>query len=225
MTIEIDHDQLRMVEALLFASAEPVDEAELARRLPDGAPLGVLLGALQAQYDGRGIQLVRRGRRWLFETAPDLAFLLRREVDETRKLSRAAVETLAIVAYHQPVSRTEIEDIRGVSLSKGTLDVLIEAGWVRPVGRRQTPGRPVVYGTTQDFLAHFGLETIKDLPGLEDLRAAGLLDAVDVQLATEQRLRDAEDAEPLLPLEETDDGGGEGADDTPWRSTAGIGKD
>jgi segregation and condensation protein B len=204
--MEIDIEQVRMVEALLFAAAEPVEETELAARLPEGAPLSVLLGTLQAHYDGRGIQLVKRGRRWLFETAPDLAFLLRKDVDETRKLSRAAVETLAIVAYHQPVSRTEIEDIRGVSLSKGTLDVLIEAGWVRPVGRRQTPGRPVVYGTTQDFLAHFGLETIKDLPGLEDLRAAGLLDAIDVQLATEQRLREADLAEPLLPLEDMDDG-------------------
>lgn len=208
--MELDAEQVRMVEALLFAASEPVDEAQLAERLPAGAPVTLLLGALQAHYDGRGIQLVRRGRRWLFQTAPDLAFLLRRDVDETRKLSRAAVETLAIVAYHQPTSRTEIEDIRGVSLSKGTLDVLIEAGWVRPVGRRQTPGRPVVYGTTPDFLSHFGLETIKDLPGLDDLRAAGLLDAVDVQLATEQRRRDADSDEPLLPLEETDDGEDEG---------------
>ena len=130
----------------------------------------------------RGIELVERGRRWHFQTAPDLAFILRRERDETRKLSRAAVETLAIIAYHEPVSRAEIEAIRGVQISKGTLDVLMEAGWVRPAGRREAPGRPLIYATTPAFLAHFGLESRRDLPGLDDLKAAGLLDPIDAAM-------------------------------------------
>ncbi len=176
-------DHLRMVEAILFAATEPLKEAEIADRLPDDADVSALLKTLVEQYEGRGVNLVKRGGAWLFQTAPDLAFLMRKEVDESKRLSRAAVETLAIVAYHQPVSRADIEDIRGVSLSKGTLDLLMEAGWVKPVGRREVPGRPVVYGTTAEFLAHFGLESIKDLPGVEELKAAGLLEPIDVQLA------------------------------------------
>lgn len=176
-------DYLRMAEAILFAATEPLKEADIAERLPDDANVPDLLKALVAQYEGRGVNLVKRGGAWLFQTAPDLAFLMRKEVDESKRLSRAAVETLAIVAYHQPVSRADIEDIRGVSLSKGTLDLLMEAGWVKPVGRREVPGRPVVYGTTAEFLAHFGLESIKDLPGVEELKAAGLLEPIDVQLA------------------------------------------
>jgi segregation and condensation protein B len=140
------------------------------------------LAQLVRHYDGRGIELVERGGRWHFQTAPDLAFILRRERDETRKLSRAAVETLAIVAYHEPVSRAEIEAIRGVQISKGTLDVLMEAGWVRPAGRREAPGRPLIYATTPAFLAHFGLASRRDLPGLDDLKAAGLLDPIDAAM-------------------------------------------
>lgn len=176
-------DYLRMAEAILFAATEPLREADIAARLPEDADVALLLKELVQQYEHRGVNLVKRGGAWLFQTAPDLAFLMRKEVDESKRLSRAAVETLAIVAYHQPVSRADIEDIRGVSLSKGTLDLLMEAGWVKPVGRREVPGRPVVYGTTAEFLAHFGLEAIKDLPGIEELKAAGLLEPIDVQLA------------------------------------------
>lgn len=176
-------DHLRMIEAILFAATEPLKEADIAARLPEDADVAALLRALVEQYETRGVNLVKRGGAWMFQTAPDLAFLMRKEVDESKRLSRAAVETLAIVAYHQPVSRADIEDIRGVSLSKGTLDLLMEAGWVKPMGRREVPGRPVVYGTTAEFLAHFGLESIKDLPGLEELKAAGLLEPIDVQLA------------------------------------------
>ena len=196
----VDGEQLRMVEALLFASTAPLRPAEIAARLPEGADVPALLQQLVNDYAGRGVTLVERGGRWLMQTAPDLAFLLRQDVEETRRLSRAAVETLAIIAYHQPVSRADIEDIRGVSVSKGTLDVLMEAGWVKPAGRREVPGRPVIYATTGDFLTHFGLVTLKDLPGLEELKAAGLLepleaaldDAMAAQLGV--RLRDGDDA-------------------------------
>jgi len=207
MTHNLDH--LRMVEAILFAATEPMREAEIAERLPDDADVAGLLKALAGQYDGRGVNLVKRGGAWLLQTAPDLAFLMRKEVDESKRLSRAAVETLAIVAYHQPVSRADIEDIRGVSLSKGTLDLLMEAGWVKPVGRREAPGRPVVYGTTAEFLAHFGLESIKDLPGVEELKAAGLLEPIDVQLA--QAL-----TQPAKPQPEADEAeAAETEDDAP----------
>jgi segregation and condensation protein B len=192
---------LRMLEALLFASAEPLSEAELAGRLPEGADLRVLLAELQAAYAGRGVNLRRADGRWAFRTAEDLGFLLRHEQVEERRLSRAALETLAIVAYHQPVTRAEIEEIRGVSTSKGTLDVLMEAGWVRLRGRRRSPGRPVTYGTTTGFLDHFGLERVGDLPGLAELKGAGLLDAaIPPGLQSplpDDRLELAEDEDPL----------------------------
>jgi segregation and condensation protein B len=168
--------QLRMLEALIFASAEPLSEQELAGRLPAEANLPELLTELQTAYAGRGVNLRRICDRWAFRTADDLGFLLNREVVEQRKLSRAALETLAIIAYHQPVTRAEIEEVRGVAVAKGTVDVLLEAGWIRLRGRRRTPGRPVTFGTTPEFLDHFGLEAIGDLPGLTDLKAAGLLD-------------------------------------------------
>lgn len=173
---EISRD-LRLVEAMLFAAAEPVSEAHLARQLPEGTDVPALVAELRALYDGRGVQVVRVGNGWAFRTAPDLAPALRLETTTTRKLSRAAIETLSIIAYHQPVTRAEIEDIRGVSQSKGTLDVLLEAGWIKPGRRRLTPGRPVTWLTTPEFLDHFGLENIKDLPGIEELKSAGLLDA------------------------------------------------
>jgi len=172
----------RMVEATLFASENPMSVAEIAERLPDGVDVQAHIEALTESYATAGVNLVQVAEKFMFRTAADLAFLLRREVDEPRKLSRAAVETMAIIAYHQPVTRAEIEEIRGVTISKGTLDVLIEAGWVRMMGRRRTPGRPVTYGTSEGFLVHFGLESVKDLPGMADLKAAGLLDSVDVAL-------------------------------------------
>ncbi|MEA1652315.1 SMC-Scp complex subunit ScpB [Nitrospirillum sp. BR 11164] len=170
-------EQLRLVEAVLFASAEPVEEAALAARLGEGADLRGLLDELQAHYSHRGVHLVAAAGRWAFRTAPDLAPLLQRETEVTSRLSRAAVETLSIIAYHQPVTRAEIESIRGVATSKGTLDILMEAGWIKPGRRRETPGRPLTWLTTPAFLDHFGLESLRDLPGVDDLRAAGLLDA------------------------------------------------
>lgn len=171
-----DGQSLRIMEALLFAAAEPLSEASLADRLPSGTNVATLLSHLRAVYEKRGVNLVNVGGKWAFRTAPDLAFLLRREAVETRKLSRAAIETLAIVAYHQPVTRAEIEQIRGVTVSKGTLDVLLETGWIRPRGRRKTPGRPLTFGTSDAFMQHFGLESLGDLPGLEELKSAGFLD-------------------------------------------------
>ena len=168
----------RAVEACLFAAEEPLTAEQIAAHL-EGAEVKPALGELQAHYAGRGVQLVERGGRWQFQTAPDLAHLLRREREQLRRLSRAATEVLAIVAYHEPVSRAEIEAIRGVQTSGGTLDVLMEAGWVRVAGRREVPGRPVVYATTPEFLNHFGLASRRDLPGIDELRAAGLLDPVD----------------------------------------------
>jgi segregation and condensation protein B len=173
-----DRLHLRMLEALLFASAEPLAEKDLAARLPTGADLPRLLAELQAAYADRGVNLRRVDNAWAFRTAADLAFLLRRDVTEQKRLSRAAIETLAIIAYHQPATRAEIEEIRGVQISKGTLDVLLEAGWIRLRGRRRTPGRPVTFGTTPAFLDHFGLESIADLPGLGELKAAGLMEAM-----------------------------------------------
>lgn len=169
-------DLTRAVEAVLFASAEPLTADAIAAHV--GADADGALAALRAHYAGRGVQLVQRGGAWHFETAPDLAPLLRRDREETRRLSRAGVETLAIIAYHEPVTRAEIEAIRGVQIAKGTLDVLMEAGWIRPAGRRETPGRPLTWATTAGFLAHFGLESRRDLSGIDDLRAAGLLDPV-----------------------------------------------
>ena len=175
-------DSLRAVEAVLFAAEAPMSADDIAAHVGPEVEVAAALAELARHYDGRGIELVERGKRWHFQTAPDLAFILRRERDETRKLSRAAVETLAIVAYHEPVSRAEIEAIRGVQISKGTLDVLMEAGWVRPAGRREVPGRPLTYATTGGFLAHFGLQSRRDLPGIDDLKAAGLLDPIDAAL-------------------------------------------
>jgi segregation and condensation protein B len=175
-------DAVRAVEACLFAAEEPLGVDDIAAYVGSGVDVKAALAELEAQYAGRGIELVERGRRWHFQTAADLAHILRREREESRKLSRAAVETLAIIAYHEPVSRAEIEAIRGVQISKGTLDVLMEAGWVRPAGRREVPGRPLTFATTQEFLSHFGLKSRRDLPGLDDLKAAGLLDPVDTAL-------------------------------------------
>src|SRR5580692_4602641 len=176
ITPKYEPEALRIAEALVFAAAEPLDEATIASRLPDGADVAAVMAELQRDYSGRGVNLVRVARKWTFRTATDLSWLLAREDQEKRKLSRAAIETLAIIAYHQPVTRADIEEIRGVAVSKGALDVLMEAGWVRMRGRRKAPGRPITYGTTYDFLVHFGLESIGDLPGLEELQGAGLFD-------------------------------------------------
>lgn len=173
-------EQLRLLEALIFAAAEPLGEAALARHLDAGTDLAALLRDLAEGYAGRGVNLVQVAGGWTFRTAPDLAAHLRIERPIPKKLSRAAVETLAVIAYHQPVTRAEIEEVRGFALSQGTLDLLMEAGWVRPQGRRASPGRPLLWATTPGFLDHFGLATLADLPGLDELRAAGLLD-----LATE----------------------------------------
>ena len=174
---------MRSVEATLFASPEtPMTVEQIRGYVGDAINIADTLNRLQEHYRGRGIELVQRGKTWHFQTAADLAHLLRREREESRKLSRAAVETLAIIAYHEPVSRAEIEAIRGVQISKGTLDVLMEAGWVRPAGRREVPGRPLIYATTAEFLAHFGLANRRDLPGLADLKAAGLLDPIDLAM-------------------------------------------
>jgi len=193
-------DSLRAIEAILFAAEEPMSVADIALHAGQGADVPALLAELQGHYAGRGVELVERGGRWHFQTAADLAYILRREREESRRLSRAAVETLAIIAYHEPVSRAEIEAIRGVQISKGTLDVLMEAGWVRPAGRREVPGRPLTYATTQDFLTHFGLESRRDLPGLDDLKAAGLLDPVDLALER-LGLEGAEEGDDEVELE------------------------
>ena len=169
-------EELRLLEALLFAAGEPLDEATLSRRLPHGVNVKTALEQLKNEYATRGVNLVRVGKKWTFRTAVDLSWLLTKEVVETRKLSRAATETLAIVAYHQPVTRAEVEEIRGVATAAGTLDVLLKTGWIRPRGRRKTPGRPITYGTTEAFLSHFGLEEVGDLPGLDELKGAGLLE-------------------------------------------------
>lgn len=173
---------VRAVEAALFAAEQPMTPEQIRAYVGDAVDVTRALATLVGHYAGRGIELVQRGKAWHFQTAADLAHLLRREREESRKLSRAAVETLAIIAYHEPVSRAEIEAIRGVQISKGTLDVLMETGWVRPAGRREVPGRPLIYATTAEFLQHFGLNSRKDLPGIDDLKAAGLLDPVDLAI-------------------------------------------
>lgn len=194
---------LRLLEAMLFAAGEPLDEATIAARLPEGSDVRALLAELSADYAPRGVNLVRVAGKWMLRTAPDLGFLLARDKPEPRRLSRAALETLAIIAYHQPVTRAEIEEIRGVSTNKGTLDVLLAAGWVRMRGRRRSPGRPVTYGTSETFLVHFGLDAIGDLPGLDELRGTGLIDArvsagITVPLPSDDpALKDDED--PLEP--------------------------
>jgi segregation and condensation protein B len=170
-------EHLRIIEAILFAAAEPVSEDRLREFLPAEADLPTLIADLQANYANRGVNLVQVGGKYAMRTAQDVSFVLRKEVQQQKKLSKAALETLAIIAYHQPVTRAEIEDIRGVAISKGTLDLLLEIGWIKMRGRRKTPGRPVTYGTTEAFMVHFGLNEITDLPGLQELKAAGLLDA------------------------------------------------
>jgi segregation and condensation protein B len=198
-------DELRILEALLFAADEPLDEKILAKRLPAGLDVRALLQQLQQEYAPRGVNLVHIGGKWALRTASDLSWLLTHEAVVTKKLSRAAIETLAIVAYHQPVTRAEIEEIRGVTTSKGTLDVLLETGWIRLRGRRKAPGRPVTYGTNDAFLSHFGLEALNDLPGLDEFKGSGLLDnrlppgfAVPIP-SDNPALRDDED--PLDPAE------------------------
>jgi segregation and condensation protein B len=176
MAIEARPEELRLLEALLFAASEPLDEKSLAKHLPAGVDVRATLKRLQIEYAPRGVNLVHIGNKWTFRTANDLSWLLTHEAVEPKKLSRAAIETLAIIAYHQPVTRAEIEEIRGVSAAKGTLDVLLETGWIRPRGRRKAPGRPLTYGTTAEFLGHFGLEALGDLPGLDDLKGSGLFD-------------------------------------------------
>lgn len=212
MTV-IERQNLRLLEAVLFAAADPLSEKQLAARLPEDADLQGLLSALQSYYEGRGVELVRRGKSWRFRTSDDLRPLLEKEIDVPRKLSRAATETLAIIAYHQPITRAEIEEVRGVSLSKGTLDVLMEAGWIKPGKRRDTPGRPATWKTTDDFLDHFGLEDVRDLPGVKELKAAGLLEsgpainAYHIHGDISERADEAErDSAALLPetlMEET----------------------
>jgi segregation and condensation protein B len=177
----LDPMHVRIVEALLFAASEPLDEAALASALPPSTDMDAVLKELQGHYADRGVNLVKVAGKWQFRTAKDLGFLLHKEKTEERRLSRAAIETLAIIAYHQPVTRAEIEDIRGVMVSKGTVDALMEVGWVRIRGRRRTPGRPVTYGTTEAFLVHFGLESVSDLPGMEELKAAGFMESAPPQ--------------------------------------------
>jgi segregation and condensation protein B len=200
---EMRPEELRLLEAMLFASAEPLDEKSLAARLPQGIDVHAALLLLQDEYALRGVNLARINGKWTFRTASDLSWLLSKETIETRKLSRAAIETLAIIAYHQPVTRAEIEEIRGVTTSKGSVDVLLETGWIRPRGRRKAPGRPVTYGTNEAFLSHFGLDAVGDLPGLDELKGSGLLDgrlppgfAVPMP-SDDPALRDDED--PLEP--------------------------
>ncbi len=197
-------DLVRAVEATVFAAEEPLTAEAISAHL-GGAEVKAALAELAETYAGRGVQLVERAKRWHFQTAPDLAHLLRREQQQLRRLSRAATEVLAIVAYHEPVSRAEIESIRGVQTAKGTLDVLLEAGWVRIVGRREVPGRPVIYATTPAFLTHFGLESRRDLPGIDELRAAGLLDPVEDALADALATIGAEAEEPDTALASDDE--------------------
>lgn len=206
-------EKLRIVEALLFASATPLDETAIARHLKPGDDVAALIEELRSSYAGRGINLVRAGGKWMFRTAEDLSYLLERHAVEQRKLSKAALETLAIIAYHQPVTRAEIEEIRGVQTSKGTLDVLLETGWIRPRGRRRAPGKPLTYGTTEPFLVEFGLDNIKDLPGLADLKSAGLLDA---NLPPDFKVPDPTDVARLMPDELPIEEGGD--DDEPTQS-------
>jgi segregation and condensation protein B len=199
-------EELRLLEALLFASPEPLDSAALAKKMPQGVDIKAALAQLQADYSGRGVNLVRIAGKWTFRTAGDLAWLMTRESTETRRLSRAAIEMLAIIAYHQPVTRAEIEEIRGVVTSKGTLDVLLETGWIKPRGRRKTPGRPLTFGTTEAFLSQFTLENLTDLPGLEELKGAGLLDSrLPGGFAVPMPSDDPAPREDEDPLEDGDD--------------------
>lgn len=200
-------EALRVLEAVLFAAAEPQDEDSLNKRLPEGTDVKKLLAELAERYSQRGVNLTKVAGKWAMRTATDLGPVMAKEVGEPKKLSRAAVETLAILAYHQPVTRAEIEEIRGVSISKGTLDLLIETGWARLRGRRKTPGRPVTYGTTENFLIHFGLESIEDLPGVEELKGAGFLEGrlpsgFSIPMPSDDPiLRDDEEALDRVPLD------------------------
>lgn len=212
MTDDFDPEHLRLLEALLFASAQPLSERDLADKLPADSDVTALLAELQRQYTGRGVNLVRREDKWAFRTAPDLAGRLTIEQTQTRRLSRAAIEVLAIIAYNQPITRAEIEEVRGVALSKGTLDLLFEAGWIRPRGRRRSPGKPLQWGTSDGFLDHFGLESLEDLPNLKELKAAGLLDTRPAADAYGNRAVDDlapvdtdDEPEPELDLAEDDD--------------------
>jgi len=203
---EAPDELVRAVEALLFAAEEPMSAEQISAHL-EGAGVREALQVLAEHYQERGIRLVERGKRWQFQTAPDLAHLLRREKEQVRRLSRAATEVLAIIAYHEPVSRAEIEAIRGVQTAKGTLDVLMEASWVRISGRREVPGRPVIYATTPEFLSHFGLSSRRELPGIDELKAAGLLDPVDDaydQLSTAGEGREDENQGRVVDLEQRD---------------------
>ena len=226
-------EALRLIEALLFAAGQPLDEATLARRLPQDVDVKEALAALKAEYATRGVNLVRVGKKWMFRTADDLSWLLTKETVETRKLSRAAVETLAIIAYHQPVTRAEVEDVRGVAASAGTFDVLLETGWIRLRGRRKAPGRPLTYGTNEAFLEHFGLEAVGDLPGLDELKGAGLLDgrlppefavpmpSDDVTLREDEDPLDPGDLDlTMAPKAEPDAAAGQGSADAEAASEA-----
>jgi segregation and condensation protein B len=202
-------EQLRILEAVLFAASEPMAESFLSQHLKSSDDVVALLEELKGFYASRGVNLVKVADKWMFRTAEDLAYLLERHAEEQRRLSKAALETLAIVAYHQPVTRAEIEEIRGVSVSAGTLDVLMEIGWVRPRGRRRAPGRPVTYGTTEEFLVHFGLESVKDLPGLAELKGSGLLQN---NLPPDFTVPEPTDAAALMPDELPLDAGDDGED-------------
>ncbi len=225
-TVDHREEDLRLVEALLFASADPLDAAAIAERLPDGVKVEPLIAELAAHYESRGINLVRVAGGWTLRTAPDLGLRLRLEQKVARKLSRAALETLAIIGYHQPVTRAEIEEIRGVVISKGTLDTLMEIGWIAPKGHRETPGRPATWVTTQEFLKHFGLGEIRDLPGVDELRAAGLIGPRPVVSLSETAMpdlppvedredSDEDDAEEPRDLTEEGDAENEAAQDEP----------
>jgi segregation and condensation protein B len=199
-------EHLRMVEALLFAASEPLDQKALSTSLPEGADIPGLLKALEEVYEKRGVNLCKIAGKYQFRTAADLAFLLRKEQPEQKRLSKAAIETLAIIAYHQPVTRAEIEDIRGVAISKGTIDILMEIGWIKIRGRKRTPGRPVTYGTTEPFLVQFGLESVAHLPGTDELKAAGFLEAIppsgfDVPNPSEELASDEDPYDPNEPPE------------------------
>jgi segregation and condensation protein B len=229
-------EKLRILEALLFAASEPLDEAHLAQFLKSG-DVAALLDELRGLYASRGVNLVRVAGKWAFRTAEDLSYLLERHAVEERRLSKAALETMAIIAYHQPVTRAEIEEIRGVETSKGTLDILLETGWIRPRGRRRAPGKPLTYGTTDAFLEHFSLENIKDLPGLSELKTAGLLDAnlppdfvvpspTDVAklMPDELPLEDEPETQEELPLEAPEAEAGEATSAEPTAETTPDGK-
>ena len=218
-------EHLRLLEAIVFASAKPVTEAELARFLPEEADVAAVMAELAQHYNGRGVNLVQVSKAWAFRSAPELAPLMQREQEVHRKLSRAAIETLAIIAYHQPITRAEVEEVRGVGLSKGTLDVLLEAGWIKPRGRRRSPGRPVTWGTSQAFLDHFGLAKLEDLPGVDELAAAGLLDKRPALTALSSRgaLTDLSEAQDTGPLEEGE-AEGDGEEDELDLLEAGFGE-